>query len=51
MCGVSGVKQASSQNWDFVWLILAGAVVTSTVVTTVVMINGIRKRRRYNYDM
>ena len=51
MCGVNGVKQASSQNWDFVWLILAGAVVTSTVVTTVVMINGIRKRRRYNYDM
>lgn len=44
-CGAHGVQQTSSQSWDFVWLIIAGAVVTTTVVTTVVMVRSIKKRK------
>ena len=44
-CGASGVQQTSSQSWDFVWLIMAGAVVTTAVVTTVVMVRSGKKRK------
>lgn len=45
VCQVVSVQETESQNWDFVWLILAGAVVTTTIVTTVVVIRKGKKRR------
>ena len=45
VCGMASVQQAPTQNWDFVWLIMAGAVVTTAAVTTAVMVNKGKKRK------
>ena len=49
-CGAYGVQQTATtyRSWDFVWLIMAGAVVTTAVVTTVVMIRSGKKRKAAN---
>jgi hypothetical protein len=45
VCQVVGVQNTESQNWDFVWLIIAGAVVTTVAVTTIVMVRSSKKRK------
>ncbi len=50
LCGVTGVAQSETQNWDFVWLILCGAVVCTVVVTTSVMIHSRKKRKALEGD-
>ena len=50
-CHVTNAHQPNSRNWDFVWLIMASAVVTTTVVTTAVMIRNGKKRRAQELGM
>ena len=45
VCQVVSVQDTESRSWDFVWLIMAGAVVTTTVVTTMVMVRSNKKRK------
>lgn len=45
VCQAVSVQETESRSWDFVWLIMAGAVVTTTAVTTVVMVRSGKKRR------
>ena len=45
VCQVVSVQESESQNWDFVWLIIAGAVVTTATVTTIVMVRNSKKRK------
>ena len=46
LCGLNGVQETSAMNWDFVWLILCGAVVTTTVVTIVATVKAAKKRKK-----
>lgn len=46
VCGAVSVAETESQNWEFVWYIIGGAVVFTTVLTTVLMIVHGRKKRR-----
>jgi len=50
VCGVESVAETESQNWDFVWLIIGGAVVCTLIVTTCIMVYAHNKRKRREAD-
>lgn len=45
VCQVVSVQETESRSWDFVWLIVAGAVVTTTAVTAAVVVRNGKKRK------
>ena len=45
VCFALSVQETETQNWDFVWMIIAGVVVIAITVTIVVIVNGSKKRK------
>lgn len=50
VCGAISVADTESKNWDFVWLIIGGAVVCTAAITTGVMIHSRKKRKAMEAD-
>ncbi len=44
-CGITATVETEARNWDFVWLILCGAVVCTIAVTTGVLVHSYKKRK------